>query len=203
MKKIITISLLTALSGIAVASAQPSGAREPRQEGQCGARAAQHFQKLDTNGDKVVSRDELLSRITERFDRADVNKDGTVTPEERKVATQKWAEERFSKADANKDGALSADELPVRFAKKLQKLDANQDGKLTREELSVLKAKYEQHIAKRGGDQPSTRAELVAKVGERFSKMDTNQDGQLTSDELKSGHHGRRGKRGFGRQQQG
>jgi EF-hand domain pair/EF hand len=203
MKKIIAISLLTALSGIAVASAQPGEAREARRDGRHGARAAQHFQKLDTNGDKVVSRDELLSRITERFDRADADKNGTVTPEERKLAKQKWAEERFSKADANKDGALSADELPGRFAKKLQKLDANQDGKLTREELAVLKAKYEQHMAKRGGDQPKTRAELVAKVGERFSKMDTNQDGQLNIDELKSGQRGRHGKRGFGRPQQG
>jgi hypothetical protein len=201
MKKIIAISLLTALSGIAVASAQPGEAREPRQEGKRGARAAQHFQKLDTNGDKVVSRAELLSRITERFDGADINKDGTVTPEERKLGKQKWAEERFSKADANKDGALSSEELPGRLAKKLQKLDANQDGKLTREELSVLKAKYEQHMAKRGGDQPKTRAEVVAKVSERFGKMDTNQDGQLSINELKSGQPGHHGKRGFGRQQ--
>jgi len=196
-KTTIAISILTALTGIAVASAQPGDAGA---KGECGGgkHGAQRFEKLDANGDKVVTKAELLSGATKHFDLADANKDGSVTPAERKAAHEKFAAERFAEGDKNKDGALSSDELPRHFAKMMDKLDANRDGKLTKDELAVMKARHEAREARNPrGDKVETRAELVAHVTERFTRMDTNQDGKLTADELQKGHHGRHG-RGHG-----
>jgi hypothetical protein len=41
---------------------------------------------MDANGDKAVSRDEFIAGALKRFDAADANKDGKVTPEERRAA---------------------------------------------------------------------------------------------------------------------
>ena len=187
MKKLITIAILTALSGIAVASAHDS---EPEHEGPCGGRGGIHrLEDMDANKDGRVTRDEMLTRATEHFDQADVNHDGTLTPEERKQAFLKHAEERFAKHDKNKSGALEGDELPPHLARFAARLDANHDGKLTREELRALGQKHEKHFAARfGADKPRTRSDLVTHSGERFNKLDANHDGVLTQDEMPKGH---------------
>ena len=193
MKKLITISILTALAGVAVASAQADAGAANK--GECGGRggfAMHRFENLDQNKDGKVTRAEMLSRATERFDKADTNKDGKVTPEERKASFQQFAEQRFAEQDKNKDGALSADELPGHFAKRMEKFDTNKDGKLTRAELQALADQHKGRFGKHfGADETRTRADLVAHVGERFDKLDTNKDGTLTQDEMKAGHHGR------------
>jgi Ca2+-binding EF-hand superfamily protein len=206
MKKLITISILTALAGVAVASAQPdAGAGH---HGDCGGRGGfgmHKLEKLDQNQDGKVTRAEMLSRATERFDKADANKDGKVTPEERQASFQQFAEQRFVEQDKNKDGALSADELPPHFAKRSEKLDTNKDGKLTRAELKAFADQYKgRHFGGHfGGDETRTRADLVAHVEKRFEKLDANKDGALTQDELAKGHHGRHGFRHGPRGEQG
>lgn len=40
----------------------------------------------DTNGDHAISRDEFMAAAMKRFDAADANRDGKLTPEERKAA---------------------------------------------------------------------------------------------------------------------
>lgn len=44
---------------------------------------ANGFARLDTDGDGMISRDEFTAPALKRFDRADANSDGVVTPEER------------------------------------------------------------------------------------------------------------------------
>jgi Ca2+-binding EF-hand superfamily protein len=198
MKKLITISILTALAGVAVASAQPDAGAA--RKGECGGRGGfgmHKLEKLDQNKDGEVTRDEMLTRATEHFDQADANKDGKVTPEERRATFQKFAEQRFAEQDKNKDGALSADELPGHFAKRMEKFDTNKDGKLTRAELQAFADQHKEHFAKRfGADETRTRADVVAHVEKRFEKLDSNKDGALTQDEMKQGrgrfHHGTR-----------
>ena len=198
MKKLITISILTALAGVAVASAQPDAGAANK--GECGGRggfAMHHFEQMDANKDGKVTRAEMLSGATQHFDKADANKDGKVTPEERKAAFESFAEQRFNEQDKNKDGALSADELPGHFAKRMEKFDTNKDGKLTRDELKAIGEQHKGRFARRfGADETRTRADLVAHVEKRFEKLDANKDGALTQDEMKAGHHGR-GHRGF------
>ncbi len=194
MRKAIAISILTALSGIAVASAQPN--ERPIHEQSChgGGGRMHKFEKLDSNSDGRVTRDEMLSRATERFDKVDANRDGSVTTEERKALHQKHAEERFTKMDKNNDGALSADELPSHFATRLLKLDADNDSKLTRAELANFAEKRGERLRARFDmDKPHTRAELTAHVEERFAKLDADRDGSLTPAELSRKQMFRRG----------
>jgi Ca2+-binding EF-hand superfamily protein len=201
MNKAIFLSLLTALGSVTVASAQPP-APATQQAAACGhGPHARPFAKLDVNQDGSISRSEMLGRATERFDRADANKDGTLTTEERKAAHQRFAEEHFKKSDRNGDGALASDELPPRFAKKLGKLDANKDGKLTQAELSVLREKFARRFAQQRPESaaPKSRTDLVTHVNARFDKLDANQDGALSKQELgkgRFGNHDRRGRHG-------
>lgn len=56
--------------------------------------------KADTNGDKAVSLAEFQTAALARFDAADANKDGQVTPEERKAQRGEWRAKRGSAAPA-------------------------------------------------------------------------------------------------------
>ena len=78
-------------------------------------RGADRLEAADTDGDGNISRAEMeaqlakhvaadTERAEERFDRADINDDGFVTPEERKQVA-------FESLDENQDGYLSAEEL--------------------------------------------------------------------------------------------
>jgi len=78
-------------------------------------RGADRLEAADTDGDGNISRAEMeaqlaehvaadTERAEERFDRADINDDGFVTPEERKQVA-------FETLDENQDGYLSAEEL--------------------------------------------------------------------------------------------
>ena len=78
-------------------------------------RGADRLEAADTDGDGNISRAEMeaqlaehvaadAERAEERFDRADINDDGFVTPEERKQVA-------FETLDENQDGYLSAEEL--------------------------------------------------------------------------------------------
>lgn len=56
--------------------------------------------KADTNGDKAVSQAEFQTAALARFDAADANKDGQVTPEERKAQRGEWRAKRGGAAPA-------------------------------------------------------------------------------------------------------
>lgn len=57
-----------------------------RMHGGIGDRMGHMAAMADTNGDHAISRDEFLAAALKRFDAADTNHDGKVTPEERKAA---------------------------------------------------------------------------------------------------------------------
>lgn len=44
--------------------------------------------QMDANGDRAITRDEFLAGALKRFDAADANRDGKLTPEERRAAMQ-------------------------------------------------------------------------------------------------------------------
>jgi hypothetical protein len=56
--------------------------------------------KADTNGDKAISLAEFQTAALARFDAADANKDGQVTPEERQAKRAEWRAKRGAAAPA-------------------------------------------------------------------------------------------------------
>lgn len=119
-----------------------------------------YFSKADTDGNGMLSRAEVeksLPRLAKQFERIDTNKDGQLSRDELKAAKkahkhahrkghkadrQTKAAERFRHADTDGDGAISraeAEKNAPRLAKKFDLIDANKDGKLTQEELRAYR----------------------------------------------------------------
>jgi Ca2+-binding EF-hand superfamily protein len=116
--------------------------------------ASQIMKDLDTNGDGVLSADEI-SKGGERAKKilqADTNGDGQVTLDELLADISKnmppmpgmqppsasdIVTQIMDDLDTNKDGVLSADEISKggERAKKILEADANGDGKVTKDEL--------------------------------------------------------------------
>lgn len=66
-----------------------------------------NFEKSDTNGDGVITKDEMIDFATKRakmnFEEADLNNDGKITAEEHKSAKEKSKEKRKEKKKENYD----------------------------------------------------------------------------------------------------
>ncbi|MFC7520021.1 calcium-dependent protein kinase 21 [Xanthomonas populi] len=80
----------------------------------------QYLQRMDTDGDGRVSRDEYLVWMRYAFDQRDLDHDGVLQGEElpgrrskpiTRAAHHATLIERFARQDANGDGSLSAREL--------------------------------------------------------------------------------------------
>jgi Ca2+-binding EF-hand superfamily protein len=97
------------------------------------------FERLDTNKDGKLTKDELPERPADRIMKADADGDGAVTKEELQAARDKMggqmADKLFERFDANKDGKLTRDELPEKLADRIMKADADGDGAVTKEEI--------------------------------------------------------------------
>ena len=97
-----------ALSGIIVA-----GLAIASQSGHFGQRTHHqgfHAKKLDTNGDGMLTREEMLAKNTARFTSLDKDGSGSITADEFSANLAQM----FDRLDANDDGMLAPDELPRR-----------------------------------------------------------------------------------------
>lgn len=86
--------------------------------------------------------------VLERFD---LDKDGKLSPEERKAAMAERRQKMLEKFDTDGDGQLSETEreaaraaFEARRQELLAKYDADQDGKLSREEIAAARAAGEE-----------------------------------------------------------
>ena len=143
----ITASLLTLLLAITQpASGQPNG---PHAEGKGGKKPSpdRMIQRLDSDGDGLVSFEEFQlpekRRGADRLDEADADGDGNVSRAEMEAqlnaqleAVKAKAEARFEQADSNDDGFITPEE---RKQVAFQMLDINDDGYLSPEELAAGK----------------------------------------------------------------
>jgi EF-hand domain pair len=87
------------------------------------------MRKLDTNKDKLISREEAKANpmLAKNFDAIDANKDGQLSRDELK------AYHKANKADQDGDGNISRAEAAKKphLAKNFDKIDTNKDGILT------------------------------------------------------------------------
>lgn len=106
------------------------------------------FQRIDTNGDGVISRDEVLAARQRLFARLDHNGDGVIDQAEieaardavmdRAEAMQARIGNAMRRMDTNGDGKVSAEEF--RVGTPLSDLaDRNGDGKLSPDEIDFIR----------------------------------------------------------------
>lgn len=118
--------------------------RGPRGEHGFGPPSPDKFiERFDTNKDGVLQAAELPERMQQNIGEIDTNGDAVVTKDElvarfaaKRAEFEQKAKARFDAKDTNHDGALEQSEVGERWAK-LSVADANGDGKLTPDELKT------------------------------------------------------------------
>ena len=163
-KSVLLAALITLAPAVLLAANPAAPAGAPRGEGQW-------FNRLDTNHDGVITKEEATAasdaRIAKTFDALDTNHDGMITQDEmrasaeaRREKMQAEAAARFKAADKNGDGLLSKEEaaaMPM-VARHFEALDTNKDGQLSPEELAAARHHFGAGRAWKGhGSNPDQR----------------------------------------------
>lgn len=86
------LQLLAAISIVALSSQALACGGEGKKQ-----RAAHHIKRMDSNGDKFISRQEHMAFAEKRFDMADANKDGKLSAKEIKMSHLKKQKDRLDK----------------------------------------------------------------------------------------------------------
>lgn len=114
------------------------------------------FSAVDTNGDGLLSQEELVAAMAARRAAIDTDANGSISAAE--VAAERVrrapaeAEAFVAAHDRNGDGVLSGDEMPAprdpdRF---FRRLDANGDGGISQAELDGAKERMRHHRGRHG-----------------------------------------------------
>jgi Ca2+-binding EF-hand superfamily protein len=186
-------SAVLGLSFSVPAWAQQAGAQQHEHGGRGAAIAAHMFERMDTNGDGQVTRQEADDAGKRLFDKFDRNADGAVTHEEAEAGARALRLEelaaRFKQLDENNDGKLSGTEsqLPPPV---FLKLDTNKDHALSLEEFQTrpdMRAEHRELEFERADanhDGKVTREEAAQSAKERFDRVDADHDGVITRAEF-------------------
>ena len=95
-QSIFTIAALSLMLGAAGAMAHDGAKHDGKDRG------ARMFEKVDTNGDGAITREEQRAFSDKKFDEIDANKDGKVTRDESKAHHEKKRAEWKAKKEAAK-----------------------------------------------------------------------------------------------------
>lgn len=187
MKKLLLAAALgtSALAGVAAAQAGTPPQRQPG------------MARADANNDGIVTREEFLAQVEQRFQRLDTNRDGQLSAEERRAGRpERRAGPRrgggdrraamMAQYDTDRDGQLSDTERQAAQAamqqRMLQRFDTNLDGQLSDAERQAARTAMQAQRANapdgqmrgaRGGRGGTMRAQMLA-------RFDTDKDGQLS-----------------------
>jgi len=151
----------------------------------------EHFLALDSDGDKRITREELIQYLHKLEGMNDEQKRNKRDPEQISKERDELIEDIFKSKDSDKDGYLSMNELfdegetewKEEEQEEIKAIDTDGDGKLSKEELS----NYIQREHEETEDEGETEDPAEAKEGyinQFFEKQDLDKDGVITYEEF-------------------
>jgi Ca2+-binding EF-hand superfamily protein len=165
--------------------------------------ASKIMKKLDTNGDGVLSTDEISKggEHAKKILAADANGDGNVTLDELLADISKhqpgsmdgmqppsasdMASKIMKELDTNGDGVLSTDEIGKSdHAKQILGADANGDGQVTMDELVADISKHQPVDGMQPPGASGASKSGSSSTSTIIQAADANQDGKVTMEEL-------------------
>ncbi len=161
-------------------------------------RMVRAFQRIDTDGDAVITLEEYQAPMKNIVARRDRNDDKVLDAEDRRGKKGRgkgsgWLMKRY---DANNDGKLTQEEIDTTRKDIFAKHDANKDGKL---DLAEFKARWVEFTDRRkvrgfqridtDGDAGITVEEYLEPFSSVVARMDRNEDGVLDMKDRKRGRH--------------
>lgn len=110
------------------------------------------MERMDTDGNQLLSYSEAKGPIKNHFSRIDKNGDDMLSLDKLKNAQGKVkakrtevegksSEELIAKFDSDGNGSLSKEEAPEKMVKRFDRLDANKDGEIAADEMDAARAK--------------------------------------------------------------
>jgi Ca2+-binding EF-hand superfamily protein len=168
---------------------------------------------------KVQTRADLQAKVAEHFARLDTNRDGVLTQAEADAGIQalkqhfeqrrgQWREQSFERLDTNRDGAISRAEWDAAQTQRQQRManrDRDGDGQPDGHRMGAMGGMAHGGMHGFGGqmftmadtnhDGRVTLAEAQAAALQHFDMVDTNHDGQISPDERMQMHQRMKGDR--------
>lgn len=93
----------------------------------------QEMKTLDLNNDGILQTSELQRAAARKFDAADANKDGVISPDESAASTA-----QFSQTQEDAYGRAAGKQEAVRVKNRLKNADANRDGQVSKAEYETF-----------------------------------------------------------------
>lgn len=160
----------------------------------------EQFSALDTDGDSLVTQDEIASAIDSKLSSFDGNmptKDEFASllsdlglqmpepPEKQASKSDDFASMIMSNYDSDGDSQLSSEELSLLDSEEFSALDSNSDGSISTDELStafeqVASNQETQSAPPAGGGKGGGQ---MASSEEEYDELDTNKDGIVSQEE--------------------
>jgi len=124
-------------------ASQPNPRRNPDTGGPRLPWPIVHAKELDTDGDGIVTREEMTAEVAKTFAGYDRNQDGKLVADEYsgtggvRSAMGGFVKQHAQEIDADSDGAITKDELQSIALRMFDKADPNRDGTLSPDEIKT------------------------------------------------------------------
>lgn len=148
------------------------------------------LQKMDTNGDGRISRDEYVAAATARFKSIDTQNKGAIDANDIAAAPstlerdQKIAAAIVKHVDKDGKGYISQDDVVAAAKARFARMDTKGDGKLTPDELTAPSHDHAKFAAAGNASaNPEAQQKRAAFKQKYFDRIDANHDGVITQDE--------------------
>lgn len=152
--------------------------------------------RADVDGDTRISQAEFVGQRIQRLTAADTDRDGSVTPEERRAVAQarmaQRADTRFQRIDADHDGAISRAEFDTQRAARMEARPQRAAHAGRMHPAAARMAHRRQGAEGRG---PVSIAQVQARTEQAFTRLDADHDGFITTAERQTGRQAMREQR--------